>query len=157
MYEFLQGSLETAAARIREEAQDPEQHVPSSPERGFLPYPSLIQHYQFLGADCSSHAFFHPGLASEFPIDTLISAINAYLGCNYIQAREQLCSLIKFNLANPEMQPQAPGDNLIMAIESLNRCIVANDRLLAVDERFRWKRTKLELYRDRQYNLTYEL
>ena len=96
-------------------------------------------------------------MASEFPIDTLISAINAYLGCNYIQAREQLCSLIKYNLANPEMQPSDLGENLLMAIESLDRCIISNDKLLVVDERFRWKRQKLEMYRDRQYNLTYEL
>ena len=118
-----------AAAKMKEAAQLRRQPAPSSPEHGFLPYPSQLHTYQYLSSDCKISSLYYPGLASEFPIDTLISAINAYLGCNYIQAREQLFSLLRSNIVNPEMQLRVNGEDLIMAYESLDRCIVARDRL----------------------------
>ena len=44
-----------------------------------------------------------------------------------------------------------------MAIENLDKCIVANDRLLLVEEQFRWKQQDIQKFRDRQYTLLYEL
>ena len=55
------------------------------------------------------------------------------------------------------MELQVPGDNLIMAIENLDKCIVANDRLLLLEEQFRWKQQDIQKFRDRQYTLLYEL
>ena len=124
---------------------------------GFLPYSNRLHLYKFIVSKVNIDLLFHPGQASEFPVDTLISAINAYLGCIYIQAREQLSSLIKLNLENPERQSSVLSDNLIMAIDGLNRCIVDNDKLLLVDEQFRWKTEEIQHFRDRQYNLLYEL
>ena len=72
---------------------------------GFLPYSNRLHLYKFIASKVNIDLLFHPGLASEFPVDTLISAINSFLGCIYIQVREQLSSLIKLSLNNPEMQP----------------------------------------------------
>ena len=146
-----------AAAKMKEAAQLQLQPPPSSPEHGFLPYPNQLHAYQYLSSDCKISSLYHPGLASEFPLDTLISAINAFLGCNYIQAREQLFSLLRSNVVNPEMQLRVNGEDLIMAFESLDRCIVANERLLQVQKQFSWKRDDLQQYQLRQYHLLYEL
>ena len=78
-----------------------------------------------MGSKVDIDFVFHPGQASEFPVDTLISAINAYLGCIYIQAREQLESLYKSNLINPELALLPLNGNLSLALEGLDRCLVA--------------------------------
>ena len=88
LYEFLHKSVLMAEEKIREEIELRRQSQPSSPEFGYIRYPSLLRVYQFISSECKTSSLFHPGLASEFPIDTLISAINAYLGCIYFQARE---------------------------------------------------------------------
>ena len=44
-----------------------------------------------------------------------------------------------------------------MAFEGLDRCIVTKDKLLLVEEQFRWKTEEIQHFRDRQYSPLYEL
>ena len=75
-------------------------------------------------------SLFHPGRASEFPVDTLISAINSYMGFFYLQAREQLYSLYKSSISNPKSKIDVFGADLISTFERLDRCFVAGNRVL---------------------------
>ena len=70
----------------------------SSSTYGFLPYPALIKAYAFSASQQMKTSLFYPGQVLEFPVDTLISAINSYMGFFYIQAREQLYNLFKANM-----------------------------------------------------------
>ena len=102
-------------------------------------------------------SLFHPGQATYFPVDTLISAINSYMGFFYIQAREQLFGLFTANIDNPEIHQETFGEDLITTFESLDRSIVAGSKVLQVKKMFKWPHEVIIQFQRREYSITYEL
>ena len=68
------------------------------------------------------------------------------MGFFYIQAREQLYSLFKANIDNPEMHYETFGDDLIMIFESLDRSIVADCKVLQVKKMFKWPHEEIKQF-----------
>ena len=133
------------AGKIEQEELD-QMAQPPSPIKGFLPYYPLDRSYSFIYSYPYPDDLFHPGVASEFPIDTLITAINSYMGFIYIQAREQLVAMLKVSCDNIENLLPTFGQNLITTFEKLNRCIGSNDKVFQVHRLFIWKQDDIGFY-----------
>ena len=64
---------------------------------GDLPYSDLLIVRSLDKPELKRGTVFHPGRASEFPIDTLITSINAYHGLVFLKSREQFWRVYGFN------------------------------------------------------------